>query len=300
MNRVIFSIYIDIPKEELDWQPPYRGETESKNDKAKREFALYFDWLTTRQREYAASIGVDYVLFEADDRWFDFKQQYQLKYPFLTTYNIVNFYKIHLMYLLAEKYDQILYLDLDAVPVTSENFFEAWNLNEAVAILKNDAKVSHSILRMKENAKIREMAGKPVHSIRSPVAKYWNCYALLETEGHFPEAVAYNTGIVGISKKHLHQLNYFEHFDYTMQSMCDLKYDTNSMYPLWIQELFGWDNETVWAVKMATNNVPKQWLEETWHYFMDHQNYIPQKTNIVHIINKEFKFVKDWYEKNRL
>jgi hypothetical protein len=300
MKRVIFSIYIDIPSEELDWQPPYSGETESKNDKTKRELAKHYQWLTDRQQQYANHIGVDYVQFLNDAEWEEFRQSYRDRYPFITAYNIVNFYKIHLMYKLSLQYDEILYMDLDVVPMTTDNFFEVWDLTQGVAILKNDAKVNTSILTVKNNNTQREQFNKPLHSIRSPVAKYWNCYALLANEGYHPIPDVYNTGIVGITKQQLNQLDYFGDFDYMLKLMSDLKTDPDSMYPQWIQEIFGWDNETIWGFKMASNNVEKQWLDDEWHYFMDRGTFIPSKIKIIHVINKEFAAVRNWYEKNRL
>lgn len=300
MKRVIFSIYIDIPQEELDWQPPYHGETESKNDKTKREFAKYYDWLTQKQVDYAKSIGVEYKQFLDDDDWKAYKADYNKRYPFLTAYNIVNFYKIHLMYKLKEEYDEILYMDLDVVPITNESFFDVWDLSKGISILKNDPKVNTSLDSIRNNSRYREESGKSVHSIRSPAAKYWNCYALLEQEGYDPVNDVYNTGIVGASKKHLEQLKYFDDFDTILNEMTELKEDSYSMYPLWIQEMFGWDNETVWGYYMVANSVPKQWLDSKWHYFMDRVNFIPKNTAFIHVINKEFKFVRDWCEKNNL
>jgi hypothetical protein len=300
MKRVIFSIYIDIPQQELDWQPPYPGETESKNDKTKREFAKHYQWLIDRQNEYATSIGVDYKQFLNDDRWKAFADEYKQKYSFLTTYNIVNFYKIHLMYELAKEYDEILYVDLDVVPLTTESFFDTWDLNKGVVILKNDPKVINNITQIKRSDARRDRIKKPIHSIRSPAAKYWNCYAMLQYEGYHPISDVYNTGIVGITKQQLEQLDYFGDFDYTLNLMTELKNDRDSMYPQWIQESFGWDNETIWGFKMFVNRVEKQWLDDVWHYFMDKVQYIPAETKMVHVINKEFTFVKGWYEKNCL
>ena len=56
MKRVVFSIYISIPKDLLDKQPPHHGETEDKNQKAFREFSENFEWLTERQKSYAPQI----------------------------------------------------------------------------------------------------------------------------------------------------------------------------------------------------------------------------------------------------
>ena len=300
MKRIVYSIYIDIPSEELDWQPPYHGETESKNDKTKREFAKHYQWLTDMQVSYAKYIGVEYRQFLNDDKWKTFDSEYKRKYPFLTAYNIVNFYKIHRMCELGKEYDEVLYMDLDVVPVTGKNFFDEFDLTQGVAILKNDPKVNTSIDSIRNNTRFREESGKTVHSIRSPAAKYWNCYAMLEQEGYHPIGDVYNTGIVGINKQMLEQVDYFNDFDGILDDMAELRSDPHSMYPLWIQELFGWDNETVWGFKMVVNDVPKQWLGPRWHHFMDKHNYIPKDSCLVHVINKEFNFVRDWCEAHNI
>ena len=297
MKRVIYSIYIDIPQDELDWQPPYSGETESKNDKTKRKFAEHSDWLKNMQMDYANSIGVEYRFFPNDDRFKAFKKEYNEKYPFVTAYNVVNFYKIHLMYELAKEFDEVLYMDLDVTPLTSESFFDAWNLSEGVAILKNEPKVNRGVESIKNNTEFRKTRDSSIHSIRSPAAKYWNCYAMLEEEGFDPSlSKAYNTGIVGISAKHLEQLGYFDEFDYILNLMCELRDDEHSMYPMWIQEMFGWDNETIWGFYMESKEIPRQWLDGKWHHFMDKHKYIPKGTAFVHIINKEIEFVREWCE----
>ena len=57
---------------------------------------------------------------------------YKTNFPFITTYNIINEYKIHLLYELANKYDEVLYLDFDTIPMTNESFFDAWDLKSNI------------------------------------------------------------------------------------------------------------------------------------------------------------------------
>jgi hypothetical protein len=52
--------------------------------------------------------------------------------------------------------------------------------------------------------------------------------------------------------------------------MKDLKED--SMYPLNIQDSFGYDNETIMGYKVKKNNVPVYKLSETWHLKHDYNN----------------------------
>ena len=295
MTKIIYSLYIDIPNNELDMCIPYYGETESKSIKTKREMKIYYDWLKYMHVQYAESIGVDYILFEHDDTFKKYKEWFTSKYPMITSYNIVNFYKIHLMYKLAKQYDEILYLDFDAVPLTRNNFFESWDLDKGIAILTNKSHIDTTLHKIK-----RKEAENYVGSVRSPTAKYWNCRAMLIESNRSGVNDVFNTGIIGINRDYVNKLNYWENFDTLIGLMTEIIEDNYSMFPNHIQKLFGYDNETLWSYKVKMNNVVTQLLTSDWHHFMDRWNYIPAETNIVHVINKNFEHVKNWYEKNNL
>ena len=47
--------------------------------------------------------------------------------------------------------------------------------------------------------------------------------------------------------------------------MCDLK-DGSGIFPEKVLQYFGWDNETLFAVKLKEHKVPVQWLDDKWHY----------------------------------
>ncbi|MEJ6809391.1 MAG: hypothetical protein QNK69_03640 [Amylibacter sp.] len=295
MTRVIYSLYIDIPEDELDMCIPYHGEVESKSIKTKRELKAYYSWLKQMHVQYANTIGVDYKLFEYDEKFISYKKSFQKKYPSITSYNIVNFYKIHLMDELAEMYDEILYLDFDAVPLSTNNFFDSWDLNKGIAILTNKTHIDTSLHKLKK----RE-AKNYIGSVRSPTAKYWNCRALLMEADHSGKNTVFNTGIIGINKRYVDKLDYWKNFDNLINTMTELIEDEYSMFPAHIQKMFGYDNETLWSYKTEINSLPTQFLDDRWHHFMDKWNYIPNGTNIVHVINKNFGYVKNWYEKNNL
>ena len=299
MKRVIFSLYIDIPEDELDYQPPYHNDTISKTIRTKERLKEYYHWLKSMQKKYAESLGIDYKLFEYDKNYIEYKNMFNEKYPVITAYNIVNFYKIHLMYEMAKEYDEILYLDFDAVPLSNKNFFDHWDVtNNGVAILRNVRPVDKQCNELAVSYERYERMGK-TFSIRSPTAKYWNARALLIDQNMSGNNDVYNTGIVGISSKDLKKLNYWENFTSLLETMSDLK-NEDGMWPEHLRFMFGWDNETIWSFRMSKNEVSKQWLDEKWHHFMDKWNYIPEGTNLVHVINKEFEYVKQWYEKNYL
>jgi len=138
-------------------------------------------------------------------------------------------------------------------------------------------------------------------SVRSPWAKWWNSKALCMEYGEPVDDIpVYNTGIVGINKYWLDKINYFEDFEEILADMKELKEEEDSMWPNFVQAMFGWDNETIWGVKCHLNKVPSVWLDGRWHTFLDKGVTIPSKSKLVHIINKNFSAVREWYEARNL
>ena len=269
MNRLIFSLYVEVP----DNQFVDNVET---NLNTKKQMNENHQRLIDCKKEYADSIGVDFVMV---NKYLDYYDEMKSKYPFLTTYNIINFYKIYLLYKFSSKYDEILYLDFDVVPNTKENFFEVWDLSKGVAVLNNNDKV----LRMSQITETTQ-------TIRSPTAKYYNTQAMLLDMGMKTENDVINTGIIGINKSNLFKLGYFNNFDQDMIKMTQLRFDT-SVFPKKIVDYFGYDNETLFGVKLKQNDVSVQWLDDKWHYFFDNWLFIPKDTKLIHAINKRFDIV---------
>ena len=294
MKRIIFSLYIDIDKSELDYQAPYAWDTEQlpKTEKTKLLFQEYYPWLKERHIDYSRALGVDYTLYENDEKWYEFKKYFNKTYPQVTAYNVVNFYKIHLLYELSKEYDEVLYLDFDVVPLNNDNFFEAWDLqNNGIAILQNNSHVLHRYHEVTNAVHIS--------SIRSPTAKYWNCKAMLIECNMSGDNDVFNTGIIGAATKDIKKLDYWTDFDETIALMDTLQSDAD-MWPKEIRLMFGYDNETIWGYKVKMNDVKIQWLDEKWHHFLDRWDYIKPGCTLCHVINKKFKYVRNWYEKNSL
>ena len=269
MNRLIFSLYVEVPDNEF-------VDNVETNLNTKKEMNDNYQKLVDCKQQYADSIGVDFVMVNKYKEYYD---EMKSKYPFLTTYNIINFYKIYLLYKFSSKYDEILFLDFDVVPNTKENFFEVWDLSKGVAILNNNDKV----LRMSQIT-------EKTQTIRSPTSKYYNTQAMLLDMDMKTENDVINTGIIGINKSNLYKLAYFNNFDQDMIKMTQLKFDT-SVFPKKIVEFFGYDNETLFGVKLKQNNVDVQWLDDKWHYFFDNWLFIPNDTKFIHAINKRFDIV---------
>ena len=305
MQRVVYSLYIDIPKEEIDIFDKNllkKGDTPI-NINTKNKFKIHYGDLCASKEYYAKQIGADFKMFEYGPDYIVYANQLKEKYPYLTTYNIINFYKIHLMYELGKYYDEILYLDFDVVPIQNINFFEHWDLTKGIAVLNNN----HRTLPI-------ESVTDTSQTIRSPSSKYFNAQAMLFEKNMSTENDVINTGIVGINKDHLNKLDYFKQFEDNLTLMKHLKiqireeviiddetgetnikkhndkYVTN-IFPDKVRQYFGWDNETLFSVKLKENKVPVQWLDDKWHYFLYNQGFIPKETILCHAINKDFDLV---------
>jgi len=281
MKRVIFSLYIDIPSEDIDIFDKNilkTGDTPM-NIRTKEQFAKHYGDLCACKQIYADAIGADFILYEYDTNFTLWSENIKKQYTYLTMYNIINFYKIHLMYELSTKYDEILFLDFDVVPMKNENFFEVWDLTKGIAVLNNNSKIT----------KIDSVTDTS-QTIRSPSSKYFNTQAMLIEKGLSPKNDVINTGIVGINKDHLVKLNYFENFKDNLAMMSELK-NSSDIFPKKVLQYFGWDNETLFSFKIKENNVSVQWLDDKWHYFLYQQGFIPKDTILCHTINKDFDLV---------
>jgi hypothetical protein len=274
--KVIYSVYVDVPSKEHYGQSKQRNDTTEKADITVNAFKKHYTKLVESKRKYANDIGATFMMFGYDLRYQSFEQKLLKVCPDLTGYEVVNFYKIHLLEELSKDYDEILYLDFDAVPLTNESFFDRWDLSKGICVYNNNAQI----------VKDKEVK----HSIRSPSAKYFNCQAMLIDKGLGAKNDVINTGIIGACRDDILKLDFFGKFKDTIDLMTKLRSDT-SLYPQNIVDMFRYDNETIFSYKREINKVNIQWLDNEWHYFLDTQNFIPKEIKIVHCVCKDFDLV---------
>ena len=280
MKRIIYSIYVDIPIAE------HYGKSKNKNDSVEKAsvtvnaFKEHYDRLVTSKKDYADSINVPFKMYEYDKQYKTFEKNFAKDFPEFTGYEVINFYKIHILNELAKEYDEILYLDFDAIPLTKDNFFDAWDLSKGICVLDNNDAVIHNI--------------KVNQSIKSPSAKYYNCQAMLIDGGYPHRNDVINTGIIGARKEDIIKLDFFGGFRHIIDLMTSLRskgYREASLYPQNIIDMFRYDNETIFSYKVQVNDVNIQWFDTEWHYFFDRHGFIPDQTKIVHAICKDFDCV---------
>tara|TARA_B100000902_G_C27319607_1_gene923517 strand:- start:2440 stop:3315 length:876 start_codon:yes stop_codon:yes gene_type:complete len=291
MKRIIYSLYVDVPEKEHYGPSKFKYDTLEKALETRNSFKDNYKQLVNVKREYAKDIGVPFIMYEYDNQYQTFEKNLLKDFPELTGYEIINFYKIHLLYELAKEYDEILYLDFDAIPVTKDCFFTHWNLSKGICVYNNNVMVN------KNNRTIDKM----IHGIRSPSAKYFNAQAMLIATNNNPKNDVINTGIIGARKEDILKLDFFGKFKDTIDLMTKLKKEgLDNLYPQNVIDMFRYDNETIFSYKIEVNKVNIQWLDTQWHYFFDKQFYIPKETKIVHTINKDFTTVWRYREKHNL
>lgn len=282
MKRLIYSMYIHIPANVIEDEHADCTMTREKTQLTTDSMRDNFDWLHSSQKEYAKLCNADYKLYEYDDDYIKFKNLYFSERPYITTYNILNFYKIWLMYQNMH-YDEILYLDFDVIPITHQNIFEELDFKSGI------------LCRVNHEGKVTSYDVDP-RIVRSPRAKWWNTRELLLDKEFDGENDVYNTGIIGASKDQLHKLAYFENFDDKLDMMHDKVEDMS--YPDSIRSMFGYDNETLFSYLMQLNNVQLNELSKEWHFIMNHEySFISRASKMVHVINKDFNYAKDYIQR---
>ena len=282
MQTVIYSLYIDIPAEEHYGNSTIKFDTTEKASVTVNAFKKHYEKLKYSKEKYAKEIGADFIMFEYDEQYKTFEKNFTKDFPEFTGYEVVNFYNIHLLDELSKKYDNILYLDFDAVPLTSDSFFDAWDLSKGICVYNNNSHVRKDY--------------NTIQGIRSPTAKYFNCHAMLLNYGLNPNNDVINTGIIGARKEDIQKLNYFGKFRDVIDMMTNLIKERGGLYPDNIVDMFRYDNETIFSFKTKVNQVNIQWLDNKWHYFLDTQKFIPEETKIVHAISKDFDLVWRRYD----
>jgi len=289
MKRVIYSLYVDVP-ESQHYATNFDFELNHNRTRVKEtrdNFKTHYRRLLDNKIKYCDSIGVPFKMYEYDEEYKKYVSFFRENYPEIIDYEIVNFYKIKKLYDLSQEYDEILYLDFDAIPVSKDNFFEAWDLTKGICVLNNDDQIRRH---------------KPIHklnqSTRSPTAKFYNAQAMLMENNKSPDNNVINTGIIGVNKEHIQKLDYFENFKDTLNLMTKLRLEEDGMFPDNIRKIFRYDNETIFSFKVKMNDVPIQWFDDEWHYFFSKQKFIPENTKIVHAICKDFDTVWRFNEKH--
>ena len=194
MKRIIFTTYDDIDRGELVSQAQAAVDLDAEAtrmaDMAKQKLIdEYFDRLVENKESYAESIGVDFCLYRNSMEDFDL--------PVELEFAKVNLYKHHLMAMLAEDYDEVMYVDMDVVFNTDLNVFEEHDLSKGIHVL---AQTEDVISKDKDDLYLQ------VLGLRSPTLKYHITKDLLDgADNH-----VMNTGVLIGRAEHIKQIHFIQ------------------------------------------------------------------------------------------
>lgn len=256
MKRVIFTCYDDIDLKIYE---------DIKTGQAIEE---YFDRLIENKSSYAKSIDADFIFYHNTMKDFEVENCD-------VEFTKINLYKHHLMAELAEKYDQVMYVDMDVVFNTELNVFEELDLSKGFALIDQD----HKIESKGDDAIYKDWG------LRNPTLKYHITKDLLDGKDNH----VINTGVMIANSEHIKQVKFVERLPNIVkriqkfkESAIDndkLKYIRNWYYP---------NNEAIFSYILEYYNIPYQIVDSIWHRIYDN---IPEESlegNIIHFINKRF------------
>ena len=167
MKRIIYSFYIDIPEKELDIfdKDVLKKDEVPRNIVTKKQFKDNYFKLLANKKWYAESIGVPFMMFEYDLRYQKFEKEVKKYYPFITTYNVVNFYKLNLLYMKIADQIKININEQDVYtfiakkyPTESESIIEKIRKDEKyLNQIKNQILENDIIKHIKEKCKLNKI-----------------------------------------------------------------------------------------------------------------------------------------------
>ena len=108
MKRCLYSIYVPLENYRNKYKP----------------FQKYYSNIINAHTKYAKAINVDYKLCKT----------LPTALFHTPTYDQINFGKYYHAKELCEEYDEILYIDFDVIPNTTENFFEVFNISDYIPV----------------------------------------------------------------------------------------------------------------------------------------------------------------------
>lgn len=250
--RIIFSIYTnDLNKHT------------SVNDYKKSQFEKFKNLIKESQKKYAFLCNADYELFTTNSH----------------EYDSIQFEKLIKLEELTKHYDEILYLDFDAIPNTNKNFFKVFNLDNICAY------------RFERKPDITELSKKltlnkfDLMNVYSKICCK-NAMLLINDINGSDELI--NTGVIGVSKKSIEKLKFKDR----LKECENIFYESieDNLYPIEISNTWRPNNEVFISYLIEKYSVPYTNIGMQWNFMLD--TYCPQFSDaayIHHHINKEFE-----------
>jgi len=252
MKRLIFSIYTD----KLD---PHSSAPEYK----RQQFNLYKDRIVQIQQGYAFYCNADYALQTTE----------------ILDYNLLQFEKLAFFQKAIERYDEVLYIDFDVLPVTKTNFFKKFDLDKICG---------YSFGRDMGKKDLIEAAKWDQFDPMNVYAKTCCKNAMLLIHDVVGNNELINTGVLAGNKRSIEKLNFVNNLD-EMHSTFQVAKEDN-LYPENISKNWFPNNEVFVSYLIEKNEVPFTNIGLQWNFILD--KFCPKPTagcHFLHHVNKQFE-----------
>ena len=259
MKRIIFSIWSDLKSNHIS-APDWKQES----------FRKFKHKLVDRQKEYAKYCGAEYFLFETK----------------FTDYVDIQFDKILKFEELTKQYDQVVYFDLDIIPITKTNIFEQFDFDYPCVYdydVNNNAQDEEwkKWLRWQYEKK---MIIDPMNRYSKVAAKN----AMLLIEDVVGNERICNTAVVCGNRNAANLLKFSERISDMDKTLLEAKVDT--IYPREYSE--GWvrNNEVYFSFILERYNIKYNNIGIQWNYVLDSMvSEFTPGVHLIHQVNKDFE-----------
>jgi len=278
MKNIIYSIYIE--NEELNLS--------EKHLYTKIQLKKHYDKLIEVKQNYANICNAKFIVYGNDTYY----QKFRKKYEGLE-FDIINLYKIHMLERLSNEYDNVLYLDLDVVPNTSENFFEMFDMNKLCVYAPNADMESWS-QKDRKNYKKGKVSFETIISHKDKYSEYVKAMckrAMLALDNMFDSNyLIANTAILGGNSKVINNLKYSDRLKDLINTLNKAKEE--KLFGEEISKLFFANNEIFFHYLLDKYNIDWFNLPKEWHTYLMTKDKITKdlkSAKMIHLINKRFE-----------
>lgn len=252
MKRIIYSVWNDLSE-------PHTSATDFKQE----QFRKYKPILEERQRQYAKKCHADYHVYTPDT----------------SLYPSIQFYKLKKFEELAEEYDEILYLDLDVIPKTDVNMFEAFDTNTICV---------YNVEGVYKGKKVKyELEDDNIHPMNVWVKCTIKNSMLLLDDVSGTDHLA-NTGVLLGNRESIKKLSWIERLESTYKIYHEALED--NIYPEEIHKRWHPNNEAFFSYVIEKYNVPMTDIGIQWNFILDSNvKEYSAGAHFIHQVNKEFE-----------
>ena len=207
-------------------------------------------------------------------------------------FDVINLYKIHILERLSKEYDNVLYLDLDVIPNTSENFFEVFDMNK-LCVYAPYADMESWSQKDKKNYKKGKVSFETIVSHKDKYSEYVKAMckrAMLALDNKLEtNYFIANTAILGGNSSAINKLRYSDRLKDMMNNLNLAKQE--KLFGEEISKLFFANNEVFFHYLLDKYNIDWFNLPKEWHtyYMKNHEIKNVHNAKMIHLINKKFE-----------